>query len=104
VRKDAGYFIVTHDSRGQKGRVEKRHAELRYILPKEKSFQSMELTSQKALNLVLSHLNSYPSKQYGGRTPFEMLRFTYPELLERLSSFGIREIPKDNVVFTSEPA
>ena len=83
---------------GQKGRVEKRHAELRYILPKEKSFQSMELTSQKALNLVLSHLNSYPSKQYGGRTPFEMLRFTYPELLERLSSFGIREIPKDNVV------
>lgn len=82
---------------GQKGRVEKRHAELRYILPKEKSFQSMGLTSQKALNLVLSHLNSYPSKQYGGRTPFEMLRFTYPELLERLSAFGIREIPKDDV-------
>lgn len=45
---------------GQKGTLENKHIELRYILPKEADLKELGLTCQTRLNLVLSHLNSSP--------------------------------------------
>ena len=87
---------------GQKGSLENRHTELRYVLPKGKSFQELRLNSQKDLNLVLSHLNSYPCKANFGKNPFELAEALCPTLQEKLNAFGISQIPKDDVLLKPE--
>ena len=82
----------------QKGSLENNHIELRYVLPKEYDLQSLGLTGQKALNLVLSHVNSFPKENLNGRTPFEVLEFFSPKLLEKLLDFGLKIIPPDEVI------
>ena len=83
---------------GQKGSLEKRHAELRYILPKACSLRTLGLTDQTKLNLVLSHVNSVPHQKHHGKTPFQLLRFYCPHLVQAFQQFGIEEIPKDKVI------
>ncbi len=83
---------------GQKGSLEKRHVELRYILPKGTSLYELGLCDQTALNLVLSHVNSVPRQKSHGKTPFELLRFYAPKLLEAFRAFGLVEVPKDDVI------
>ena len=41
---------------GQKGTLENKHIELRYILPKNTDLRNLGLVDQDALNLVLSHI------------------------------------------------
>ena len=83
---------------GQKGSLEKRHSELRYIVPKHVPLRTLGLHSQDKLNLALSHVNSVPRKRAQGKTPFEILRFYQPELVRRFEAFGITEIQKDHVI------
>lgn len=83
---------------GQKGSLEKRHTELRYIVPKKQSFAVLGLTSQDQLNTVLSHLNSYPHLASRGKTPFERLAFFHPEVYHAFLAHGLQVIPKDQVV------
>lgn len=45
---------------GQKGTLENKHIELRYILPKRTDLKSLGLTSQEDLNRVHSHIDSTP--------------------------------------------
>ena len=47
---------------GQKGSLENKHIELRYVLPKGTDLRALGLDGQTALNLVLSHVNSAPWK------------------------------------------
>ena len=83
---------------GQKGSLENKHAELRYILPRGTDLYALGLDSQQALNLVLSHVNSSPVEKLGGRSPLEMAGFMYHDLYEKLISFGIRQIDKDRII------
>ena len=83
---------------GQKGALEEHHAQLRYILPKETNLRGLGLTGQPALNLVLSHVNSSPLESLQGKSPIEYTRFMCPELWEKLEAFGLRDIPKDEIV------
>lgn len=83
---------------GQKGSLEKRHAELRYIVPKHKSFEQLNLMSQERVNLVLSHLNSYPRERIEDKTPYDLLAFHYPEALKKFLNFGLFVVPKDDVI------
>ena len=82
----------------QKGSLENKHVELRYILPKKTDLRNLGLTDQDALNLVLSHVNSAPVEKLGGKSPLELAEFLYPDLIEALNSFGIYKIEKDRVV------
>ena len=82
----------------QKGSLENKHIELRYILPKQTDLRNLGLTDQNALNLVLSHVNSAPLEKLGGKSPLELAEFLYPDLFEALKSFGILKIEKDRVV------
>ena len=83
---------------GQKGSLENKHIELRYILPKGTDLRALGLKDQSALNLVLSHVDSVPCEKLGGKSPLELAEFLYPDLYRRLLAFGIRKIPRDDVI------
>ncbi len=83
---------------GQKGTLENKHVELRYILPKGTDLKSSGLTDQNALNLALSHVNSAPVEKLGGKSPLDLADFMYHDLYERLEAFGIHKIEKDRVI------
>lgn len=83
---------------GQKGSLENKHIELRYILPHGTDLRALGLDSQQALNLVLSHVNSSPVEKLGGRSPLELADFLYHDLYEKLFSFGIRQVDKDRII------
>jgi len=83
---------------GQKGTLENKHIELRYILPKQTDLRGLGLVNQDALNLVLSHVNSAPVESLGGKSPLELTAFLYPDLYEKILAFGIRKIKSDNII------
>ncbi len=83
---------------GQKGTLENNHTELRYILPKECDLEALGLINQEALNLALSHVNSLPIEKFGGKSPLDIAEFMYPELYAKLVEFGIRKIPRNDIV------
>lgn len=82
---------------GQKGSLENKHIELRYILPKNTDLHALGLTGQDALNLALSHINSSPVQKLGGKSPLELTDFMYHDLYEKLYAFGIRPIEKEKI-------
>ena len=83
---------------GQKGSLENKHIELRYILPKCTDLKGLGLTGQDALNLALSHVNSAPVEKLGGKSPLDLTDFMYHDLYEKLEAFGIHKIEKDKVI------
>ncbi len=85
---------------GQKGSLENNHIELRYILPKEHDLKQLGLVDQNALNMVLSHINSLPLERFGGKSPFDVVEFMFPDLYEKLLAFGLRKIPVDEINLT----
>ena len=83
---------------GQKGTLENKHIELRYILPKGTDLKELGLTCQSSLNLVLSHVNSSPCELLGSKSPLELTEFMYQDLYEKLLAFGIHPIDKDQII------
>lgn len=81
----------------QKPHVENKHIELRYILPKNYDLRDLGLTDQKALNKVLSHINSAARKKLGGKSSIELMEFLNPELFEKFQNSGIQKIEKDKI-------
>ena len=96
LRRTRLYYCDPMQS-GQKGALENNHIELRYILPKETDFNALGLINQEAMNLVLSHVNSMPIEKFGGKCPFDIAEFMYPELYKKLIAFGLKKIPPDEV-------
>lgn len=83
---------------GQKGTLENKHIELRYILPKGTDMRGLGLVDQDALNLALSHVDSAPVEKLGGKSPLDLADFMYHDLYEKLDAFGIHKIEKDKVI------
>lgn len=83
---------------GQKGTLENKHIELRYVLPKGTDLRALGLVDQTALNLVLSHVNSAPVEILGRKSPLDLADFIYHDLYERLEAFGIHKIEKDKII------
>ena len=81
----------------QKGSVENKHIELRYILPKKTDLYDLGLTSQDKLNLALSHINSAPREALNHKSPFELMMFLAPDLYQKFIDFGLLQIERDTV-------
>lgn len=96
TRRTRVYYCDPMQS-GQKGTLENKHIELRYILPKETDLRALGLNSQDDLNLVLSHINSSPVEKLGGKSPLELTEFMYPDLYKKLNEYGVHKIEKDKV-------
>lgn len=82
----------------QKGSLENNHEEIRYILPKKTNIKELGFTSQEKANLISSNINSFRKENLKGKTPFELVKFYYPEIIQPLNDFGIKEIPQDKVI------
>ena len=83
---------------GQKGTLENKHIELRYILPKGTELRGLGLTGQSELNLVLSHINASPCELLGNKSPLELTEFMYQDLYGKLLAFGVHPIEKDRII------
>ena len=83
---------------GQKGSLENKHIELRYILPKEQDLYALGLVSQDKLNFVLSHVNSAPLEHLNGKSPLEVLEFLAPDVAQKFAEFGVMKKERDTVI------
>ena len=67
---------------GQKGSLENKYVEMRYILPKDTDLKALGLTEQSALNLVMSHVDSVPVERHCGKSPLNEYACLLIELSE----------------------
>lgn len=77
----------------QKGRVERNHEFIRFILPKGTSFDAL---TQDKVNLMMSHINSYSRPALNDKAPFDLFSFIYGN--KTLSDLGIHKIPANEIV------
>jgi IS30 family transposase len=86
-------FYCDPNASFQKPHVEINHEFIRRIMPKGKSFDNLE---QSDINLMMSHINSYPREKLGNKSPLEMFEFIYGrETLERL---WITKVPANEIL------
>lgn len=81
----------------QRGAGENNHTFIRRILHKGTSFD--ELT-QKDIDLVMSHINSYKRSSLGDCSPYEMFRNLYDPSGVVLRKLGVRCIDPNDVILT----
>lgn len=74
------------------------HLLLREICPKECDLRALGFTSQKAANLISSHINSYPKEKLKGKSSFQLLNFLSPDMAEKLCEYGLTAISPDQVI------
>lgn len=77
----------------QKPQVEKNHEFIRYIIPKG---YSMDNYDQNDIDLMMSHINSYPRKKLGGHSPYEIFKKLYGVKVLRL--LRQESIPKEKIL------
>jgi IS30 family transposase len=91
--KETHLFFCDPSQSSQKPHVEKNHTLFRDIVPQGASFDEF---TQDTVNLIFSHVNSVKRKTLNGRTPYQLLAFTYGDDLPSL--LGIEDIPPERVV------
>ena len=77
----------------QKGGVEKNHEFIRQVLPKKTSFDWL---TQDAIDLMMSHINSYPRARLNDESPFEVEEFLMGKQL--LAKLNLQKIPAKDVI------
>ena len=94
VRRTRVFFCDAYRA-SQKPHVERNHEELRRILTKGASFDSL---TQEQVNLALSHVNSYTRGVLGNGTPYdEFVKAFGEEGKAFLGKLGIVRIPANEV-------
>jgi IS30 family transposase len=86
-------FYCDPNASFQKPHVEVNHEFIRRILPKGKSFDNLE---QADIDLMMSHINSYPREKLGDKSPLDMFGFIYG--YEPLKKLGIAKIPANDIL------
>ncbi|MCH4887386.1 IS30 family transposase [Acidaminobacter sp. JC074] len=76
----------------QKGKLEKNHEFIRYILPKGKAFD--ELTQDK-VTLMANHINSVVRASLNDKTPFELATLLLGS--DTLTKMNLNHVPHDDV-------
>lgn len=84
-------FYCNANAPYQKGRLEKNHEFLRYIMPKGTSFDAM---AQEDITLCVNHINSTARGSLNGRTPFELASLLLDKKLFQLLHLELVEPDK----------
>ena len=79
----------------QKGAAERNHEFIRMFLPKGTDFDSF---SQKDMNLMMDHINSYSRESLGNKCPYDMFAFLYGQKI--LDLLGCHRIPPQDVTLS----
>lgn len=77
----------------QKGRLEKNHEYIRYVLPKGRS---MYKYTQEDINLMTSHINSTARDSLNGATPFDLADLLLDKRIPLLA--GLKKVSPDEVM------
>lgn len=77
----------------QKGKIEKNHEYIRYVIPKG---ISMDNYTQEDVDLMMSHINSAAREYLNFATPFDMASVYLG--LETIHKFNIVKIQPDNII------
>ena len=85
-------FYCNPNSSWQKGRIEKNHEYIRYVIPKG---QSLDNYKQKEACMLMNHINSEARDSLNGCTPFRLSKMLLNNRLHRL--LCLQEIPADQV-------
>lgn len=97
----ANLFYANPCASYQKPHVERNHEFIRLILPKGTCYflpTSFDNLTQKDIDLMMSHINSYVREGLGNRTPYDCMTQKYG--IEFADLFGIKRIPANDVVLT----
>lgn len=70
----------------EKPEIEKNHEYIRYVLPKKSSFEKL---TKEDVKLLEDNINNIPRDILGGKTPYELTKEKYPELIKKLKSHYI---------------
>jgi IS30 family transposase len=90
-------FYCNPSASYQKGRLEKNHEFIRYILPKGKSF---DFLTQEKVTHIMNHINSVSRKSLNGNTPFKLGKVLLDAAL--IDALSLEEIPADDVKLTED--
>ena len=85
-------FSCNPSSSWQKGRIEKNHEYIRYVIPKS---QSLDHYKQRDACVLMNHINSEARDSLNGCTPFRLSKMLLNNRLHRL--LCLQEIPGDQV-------
>lgn len=80
---------------GQKGRIEKNHEYIRYVVPKGKSFNNY---TQEHITRLINHINSTARASLNEQIPYRLALILLNHKL--LDSLNLEEIPADEVHLT----
>lgn len=71
------------NSPDEKPEIEKNHEYIRYVLPKKTSFEHL---TKEDIKLLEDNINNIPREIFGGKTPYELTKEKYPELIKKIGS------------------
>ena len=85
--KISNVFYCQPYSSWQKGCIEKNHEYIRKVFPKGTSFDDMSLD---LIHKLENTINNIPRKKFDGKSPYELTKELYPELLKKLNCYYIK--------------
>lgn len=87
------------NSPDEKPEIEKNHEYIRYVLPKKTSFEHL---TKEDIKLLEDNINNIPREIFGGKTPYELTKEKYPELIKKIGSNYIEPddvtLNKNNII------
>lgn len=92
-RRRCYVFYCDPYSSSQKGKLEKNHEYIRYVIPKGKSMQGY---TQEDINKLASHINSTARESLNGATPFALAKILIDKRIPVLT--GQFEVSPDDVM------
>lgn len=75
------------DSPEEKAELECKHKYIRYYLPKSTSFEDL---TEEQVKEIEDNINNIPRDIFGGKSPYELTKEKYPELINKLNSKYIK--------------
>lgn len=82
---------------GQKGRLEKNHEYIRYVIPRSTSLNSF---TQDDMTLLMNHINSTKRPGLNNRSPYDLVEDDDEDMLFLMRLLGMHKIPADEVSLT----
>lgn len=92
-KKVANLFYCDPYSSWQKGTLEKNHVYIRMLYPKGNKFfegACFDNLSEQDIKDMENHINNVPRKELDNKTPYELTKEKYPDLIEKLNCSYIK--------------
>ena len=81
----------------QKGRIEKNHEYIRYIIPKG---TPLTYYTQRDITKMMNHINGVPRLSLNNRSPYELASFLLDEAL--FKALRIKKVHSDKIILKPE--